>query len=222
MTSRIAITYHPPGSLKPNPWNPNQMGPEMEKRLQKSLADLDFFKPIIVRELASGDLQILGGEHRAHAAGRSGVAEVPVVNLGRISDSKAKAIGQVDNGRYGEDDALMLSAVLKDLKHDGYDVTAFLPISTEDLAGIFASDEIDLDALGDLEKEDDKDIPDPTSARPTITHTIMRFKVPVEDQEKVQALFDHVIKSKGLKDQDSMVMAGMALVLIANAAREVI
>lgn len=214
MTKRIAITYVAPGLLKPNPWNPNVVGPEMEARLEKSIETLDFYKPIIVRELADGSLQILGGEHRARAAAKKGVAEVPVVNLGRIDDKRAKLVGEVDNGRYGEDDSLKLAAVLRDIGADGLEL---LPFTEQDLAGIFAAEEIDLDSIG-LDESDDEPAGDlAPAARATITHELMRFKVPVADRERVQKLIERVIKAKGLaNEKDSMIAAGMALVEMAN------
>lgn len=68
MTSRLVIEYVEIDSLHPNPWNSNQVGPEMEARLAASLGELDFYKPILVRQLSDGRLQILGGEHRWRSA----------------------------------------------------------------------------------------------------------------------------------------------------------
>ena len=49
----------------------------------------------------------------------------------------------------------------------------------------------------------------------------MRFKVPVEDRERVEKLIQTVIKTRGLQsEQDSLVAAGMALVEVCNAAKE--
>jgi ParB-like chromosome segregation protein Spo0J len=222
MTSRIEIRYAAPATLLPNPWNSNVVGPEMEARLEESIRRMGFYKPIVVRELPDGSLQILGGEHRTRAAQRMGIAEVPYVNLGHIPDSQAKAIGLADNGRYGEDDALKLGEILKDL--GGEDVTKFLPYTEQDLAGIFAADSIDLDMLGlDDEEKGEETIPTlEKPERPTITHALMRFKVPVEDQARVEAFISHVVKTNGFKaEEDSMVAAGMALVAIVSAAREV-
>ncbi|WP_228202313.1 ParB/Srx family N-terminal domain-containing protein [Acinetobacter baumannii] len=48
------------------------------------------FKPIIVRTLLDGRLQIIGGQHRAMIAKRLGLLTVPVMNLGRIGRSQSK------------------------------------------------------------------------------------------------------------------------------------
>ena len=71
--------------------------------------------------------------------------------------------------------------------------------------------------------ESDHGLPDPDSLppRPTITHELMRFKVPVEDRERVEKFIQKVIKDKGLKtEQDSLIAAGMALVEIVNVAKD--
>lgn len=193
----------------------------MEKRLRASVEKFGIYKPIVCRELEDGSLQILGGEHRWRIACNMGLETVPVVNLGQMSDKRAKTLGLADNGQYGEDDALKLSAILRDIGQE--EVELVLPYTESDLAGMFAATEVDLDGLG----FDDDEL-DPTAAkvedavRSTITHELMRFKVPVEDRERVQKFIEHVISTRGLKsEEDSMVAAGMALVEIVNAAREV-
>jgi ParB-like chromosome segregation protein Spo0J len=216
MSKRIAITYVAPGLLKPNPWNSNVVGPEMEARLEASVDQLDIYKPIIVRELPDGSLQILGGEHRARVANKKGIAEVPIVNLGRIDDLKAKKVGLADNGRYGEDDSLKLAAILREI---GDVAVEFLPFTEQDLAGIFAAEEIDLDSIGMSEDADEPEGPATPATRATITHELMRFKVPVADRERVQKLIERVTKLKGLaNEKDSMIAAGMALVELVNLA----
>lgn len=221
MTRRIEIQHLPPEALSPNPWNSNQVGPDMEKRLRASIEKFGIYKPILVRELENGGLQILGGEHRWRVACNMGLESIPVVNLGELSDRKAKTLGLADNAQYGEDDGLKLAAILRDIGQE--DVEMLLPYTESDLAGMFAATEIDLDSLG----FDEGDL-DPSTditgdlARSTVTHELMRFKVPVEDRERVQKFIEHVISTRGLKsEEDSMVAAGMALVEVINAAREV-
>lgn len=221
MNAKISIEYFPPEVLKPNPWNSNKVGADMEARLEASIREFGFIRPIIVRQLTDGALEILGGEHRTRKAVEMGIESIPVVVLKNVSDKRAKAMGLADNGRYGQDDALKLGAILAEL---GEDYLETLPFDEGDLAGIFSSSSVDLDDLGFTE-DDDKmgDVPALDAPRPTPTHELMRFKVPVEDREKVEKFFAHVVKSKGLGgEQDSMIAAGMALVEIVNAAREVL
>lgn len=204
-------------SLVPNPWNSNSVGPEMEQRLRASIEKLGFYKPVICRSV-NGQLQILGGEHRWRVAVKMGLPTVPVVNLGEISDQKAKTIGLADNGRYGVDDLTRLTDVLRDIGLD--EAAEMLPYSESDLAGMFAGGTgIDLSSIGFDDEEPGHEKTLDELMRPTQTHELMRFKVPIEDRERVQKLIEHVIGTRGLKaEDDSLVAAGMALVEIAIAA----
>lgn len=190
----------------------------MEERLRASILRFGFYKPVIARELPGGNLQILGGEHRWRVASAMGLETIPVVNLGQVTEKQAKTIGLADNGRYGDDDSLRLAEILRDIGKD--EVELLLPYSEEDLAGMFAASEVDLDSLG-FDEEELSPADDLLTPRATVTHELMRFKVPVEDRDRVQKFIEHVIASKGLKsEEDSMVAAGMALVEIVNAAKE--
>ena len=197
-------------ALNPNPWNTNHVSAENEKKLEASFKKFGCYKPIVVRQLDSGELQILGGEHRWRTARKLGYKTVPVMNLGTVSDQVAKEIGLVDNGRYGEDDALELAALLNGM--DNLDeIMGFLPYAEDDLSAIFASTSIDFDSLDIPDDADDK-IPElPTTAK-VQTHQVMRFKVPIEDSEKITALIERTMKSQGFTDDDSMTNAGNALV----------
>jgi ParB-like chromosome segregation protein Spo0J len=214
--NKIKIEYLAPDELMPNPWNSNRVGPEMEARLEASLKEFGFVKPVVCRRLEDDSLQIVGGEHRVRKAQQMGLESIPVVILDNISDVRAKALGLADNGRYGEDDALKLAAILADIDSE---LMNALPFDEQDLAGIFSSAAVDLDDLGFDETEDTADLPALDAPRAAITHELMRFKVPIEDRSRIEDLIKHVIKTRGFSsEQDSMVAAGMALVVIANAA----
>lgn len=202
-----------PRSLKPNPWNTNVVSPENDLKIEASIKRFGLFKPIIVRELPSGDLEILGGEHRAKAARRMGIKKVPIMNLGIISDDKAKEIGLVDNGRYGEDDTLQLSELLQSLG-DSDDLLSFLPYTDEDMSSIFSSSSIALDEL-EL-PDDDSSIPELPTAPVTPTHQLMRFKVPIADAAKITVLIEKTMKEQGYTMEDSYANAGNALVHLLN------
>lgn len=203
-----------PHLLKPNKWNTNIVSPENEKKIEKSIQRLGLFKPVIVRELIDGTLEILGGEHRAQAAIRLGMKEVPVTNLGNISDKKAKEISLIDNGRYGADDSLQLGLLLEELGNSS-ELAEFLPYSEADLNEIFSSRSIELDML-DMDDDEDVELAAPTVSKPIQTHQIMRFKVPYEDAPVVQAVIESIMKRQGYSQEDSLTNAGHALVHICN------
>lgn len=197
-------------ALNPNPWNTNHVSAENEKKLVASFKKFGCYKPIVVRQLESGELEILGGEHRWRTAKQLGYKTVPIVNLGAISDQKAKEIGLVDNGRYGEDDSLELAALLNGM--DNIDeIMSFLPYAEDDLSAIFASSSIDFGSLDIPDDADDK-IPDLPTKAAVQTHQVMRFKVPVDDSEQITRLIERTMKSQGFTDDDSMTNAGNALV----------
>lgn len=197
-------------ALNPNPWNTNHVSAENEKKLIASFKKFGCYKPIVVRQLPSGELEILGGEHRWRTAKSLGYKTVPIVNLGAVDDQKAKEIGLVDNGRYGEDDALELAALLNGM--DNLDeIMGFLPYAEDDLSAIFASSHIDFESLDIPDDADDK-IPELPTKAAVQTHQVMRFKVPVEDAEHVTRLIERTMKSQGFTDDDSMTNAGNALV----------
>lgn len=204
-----------PSRLRGNPWNPNVLDPASEHKLDASLKRLGFFKPVIARNLGAGVLEILGGHHRWLSAIRLGLKEIPIIDLGEISDEKAKEIGLADNGRWGHDDAGKLAEVLAEL--DLEEITTFLPYSENDLSVIIATSEIDLDDLN-LDDDDDVSLTDDTKAPPT--DTIMRFKVPVKDAEAISEAVNRVMKDQGFDGSNALTNAGDALVFLLLGPKE--
>ena len=208
-----------PAALSSNPWNSNIVSPDNEKKLDEAIRRLGFFKAIIVREV-DDRLEILGGEHRWQSATRLGLAEVPIVNLGPIDDTKAKEISLADNARYGADDTLQLAAILGDLSDE--DIATFLPYTESELESIANSVNI---ALDDLELDEDFDAkdekPEPPAAKAPKTHTIMRFKVALADAERLTALFAKTQKRFGFTSADELTNAGDVLVHLLLASDDV-
>jgi len=206
--NKIKVEMLDPSTLAPNPWNTNIVSPENQQKLEESVKRFGMFKPIVVREV-DGKLQIIGGEHRWDAARALGHPEVPVVNLGRISDKKAKEIGLVDNGRYGADDTLQLAQLLDGLGVQADELSSFMPYSESDFASIFSSVNISLD---DLDLPDDVENPVTPAVKPPQTHQIMRFKVPVDDVGAITDMIEKTMKEQRFTDEDSLSNAGNALV----------
>lgn len=203
------------GKLVPNPWNTNEMTAENEQKLENSLRRRGFTKPIIVRTLADGSLQILGGEHRWRAADRLGFETVPVVNLGAIDDQAAKEIGLVDNGRYGEDDTFKLAELLKGMGEPG-ELLAILPMSGAELDDLFSAASIGLEELG-LPTGDEEALPDLATPKAPQTHVLMRFKVPTEDAAYIERVVESAMKAQGFTHEDSLSNAGNALVYLIRS-----
>jgi ParB-like chromosome segregation protein Spo0J len=201
-----------PETLQKNPWNTNYMSPENETKLDASLSRLGIFKPVICRERADGALEILAGEHRAQSAIRVGLKTVPVINLGKIPDSKAKEIGLADNSRYGMDDTLGLAKLLAELG-SSEEIASFLPFTDADMNAIFSASNIALDEL-ELPEISDEGPAEPAPERVAKTHTIMRFKVPLGDAERITEKVTKVQKHQSFTSSDELTNAGDALVHI--------
>lgn len=207
------------GDLVPNPWNSNEFTRDAERRMDESIRRNGMFKPIVVRNMPDGTLQILGGFHRWEAAKRAGYVDVPVYNLGTIDERQAKEISLLDNGRYGQDDAIKLAEILSAIA-PLEELTKFMPMDEVEITSIIKTTDIDLDTLG-LPPEEDEDgdadlNPIPAAAPPPKTHAVMRFKVPVADLEAVEGVIKGIIKNHHLRDQDSLINAGDALVAIVR------
>lgn len=204
------------GLLRKNPWNTNRVSADNEAKIRRSLERNGMFKPIIVREVVGvPGYEILGGEHRWEQAIELGAKDVPVANLGFIDDKQAKEIGVIDNARYGADDTLSFAELLKELG-DADELQDFLPYGDADLEAIFSSSVIALDDLGIDENfdraDEDAAAEDEKPAKPTKTHTVMRFKVPLADAERLTALVARTMKEQGLTTEDELTNAGDALV----------
>lgn len=203
-----------PSQLRKNPWNTNKVTPENERKIRASLKRNGVFKPIIVRETNEGVYEIIGGQHRWEQAIELGLDKLPVFNLGCIDDKRAKEISLADNARYGTDDTIELAELLKTLDTD--ELKDFLPYGESDINEIFSSNI----ALEELELEEDIETklktPDDLQpvAKPAKTHTIMRFKVPIADAERITALIATTQKEYGFTEADELTNVGDALVQI--------
>ena len=74
-----------PRSLTFSPWNVNSVSVENQRKLEESIRRNGIFRPIIVRELDDGTLEVIAGEHTTRAAIALGYEEIDVYNLGGIS-----------------------------------------------------------------------------------------------------------------------------------------
>lgn len=203
----------PIGELRKNSFNSNKVSVLNEEKIRESIKRNGLFKPIIVRTIPGvPGYEIIGGEHRWEQAQELGYSEVPIANLGDISDSKAKEISVIDNARYGADDTLMFAEILKDIG-DLDEISHFLPYGDADLSAIFAATDIALDELEDApETQETEEIPDAPAPKPVKTHTVMRFKVSLGDAERLTALIAKTQKDQGLTTADDLTNAGDALV----------
>ncbi|MTH61185.1 chromosome partitioning protein ParB [Paracoccus litorisediminis] len=212
----------PVGELRPNSFNPNRVTADNEKKIRASIERNGIFKPIIVRQVANiRGYEIIGGEHRWDQAKALGYATVPIANLGEIDDARAKEICLIDNARYGADDTLTLSDILKDIG-TADELQEFLPYGDTDLAAIFSAASIDLSSLNVPENNEilpelppDGDSP---ATKPARTHTVMRFKVSNEDAERLTALIAKTQTAHDYRHEDQLTNAGDALIHLLSGS----
>lgn len=210
-----------PRTIEPSPWNANVVSHENEEKLRASIERHGMFKPILIRELNSAKLSMppqqryecIGGWHRCEQAVELGYTEVPCINLGQISDEKAKEISLADNARYGIDDTLKLSDLLSDL--DAASLELVLPWSHRDIAAITASLSVDIDNLDldepvilDKDDEDDAEAPAPKATK---THQTLRFRNTLGDAARISDLVTRTMRDQGFTKDDDLTNAGDAL-----------
>jgi ParB-like chromosome segregation protein Spo0J len=204
-----------PRLIQANPWNSNVVSHENEEKLRASIERHGMFKPVIVRELPDGTIQSIGGWHRAEQAIELGYAEVPVCNLGQISDEKAKEISLADNARYGIDDTLKLSEILGDL--DAAAMQTVLPWTAQDIRALTESISVNIDDL-DIDEpvipdqdEEEQEAPEPKTVK---THQTMRFRCSIADSHRIGALIAKTMQDQGFTKEDDLTNAGDALAFL--------
>lgn len=220
--STVQYLEVPVEDLRPNPYNPNRVSAENEKKIRESIKRNGIFKPIIVRQVASvAGYEIVGGQHRWEQAKELGLKVVPIANLGEIEEKRAKEIGLLDNARYGADDTLSLSEILKEIGN-AEEIQSFLPYGETDLSAIFSATNIDLNTLdvgqNELKTEEIQTSDEGPAVKPTKTHTVMRFKIGLADAERVTKLIASTQKSQGLTTEDELTNAGDALIHLLSTA----
>ena len=209
--NKLKIHYIEVDNLFPNPWNSNRMSEENEQRLEESLKRNDVFAPIIARRMNDGTFQIIGGEHRTRVAKKIGIKELPVVVLENISDNQAKEISLTHNARYGTDDNLKLSELLNSLD-DASVISEIMPFDLIEIETLMSATKIDIDSLETIDDDDDE-LEDIEETKLSVkTHTIMRFKVSVEDASDIESLIKETCKTHGFDQSDALTNAGDALV----------
>lgn len=142
----------PIDSLDPNPWNPNVMSEFMFEKERESIRVHGFIDPITVRSGSDkGALfkrkQIVDGEQRWKAAKAEGLTDVIIVDLGRVSDSRAKVLTEVLNKLKGENDPLRWLEMVVAIKDDDADLLKLLPYEESTLHAMLESSTVDWDKL---------------------------------------------------------------------------
>lgn len=200
--------------LVPNAWNPNSVGVENMEKLKKSLLSNKFFKPVLVRTNKDGELEIIGGAHRVEAAAELGI-EVPILNLGNVSDTDAKKLTLMDNDSYGENDSTLLARVLQDLENEGVDILGEMTYDETSLNELLdltvGTDDLDaLDALDDLNLSDEKgDSSAPTTEEDANIHKAFKLRIDITEAEYFEDMIREQAAERHIEDSDPAVVRGL-------------
>lgn len=124
--------------IRPNPWNPNRMSPEMLQKERASINEFGFIDPITTRIVSQEpDIhEIIDGEHRFRVGVEEGIGVFPCWTLGLVDEDVAKQLTIVLNETRGEADARKLEALVRDLstRVDAPRLAEVLPFSAERMA----------------------------------------------------------------------------------------
>ena len=144
----LSVVYKPTGSLTPDPRNARTHPKRQIEQIAQSIRAFGFTNPI----LADPEGNLIAGHGRLRAAKEMGLAEVPVIELGGLTEPQKKALRLADNKI-----ALNAGWDVEILKLELADLS--LPEIEIDLSLTgFSPGEIDV-VLADSEDPDDEIIP---------------------------------------------------------------
>lgn len=133
----LNVVAVPCDAVDPNPWNPNEMDAETFQKECRSIKDNGFVDPLTVRPL--GDRwQIIDGEHRWRAAMKEGYLVLPAINLGNISDQRARKLTLIFNELRGRPAPDKLAELVRELaRTEALDALAQqLPLNEDELKSL--------------------------------------------------------------------------------------
>jgi len=157
--------------LEEDPRNPNYMSEEQLELLSRGIQENGFLQPVLVRRRDDGTYVIIDGHHRALAAGRAGLAEVPCVVV--HTNTQQAAIVQIAMNKVrGELNLGEVSKILNELHVEGYstEMLSLSGFSSDELETLFASAQPEdaEDVLAGVRVTNNDDEDDPAPEKPFI------------------------------------------------------
>lgn len=139
LNHEIELQWLEPEKLKPNPWNPNRMRPDIAARLSAEIRRKGVLLPLVVRP-DQGRFQIIDGEHRWQAAQKIGLARLPCIVV-EMDESEARLKTLQLNRLRGEDEPELLARLLRELN---------VEMSIDQLASRLPFDKVEIEQSIDL------------------------------------------------------------------------
>lgn len=189
--------------LRPSKWNYNVLPPAVFNKLVRSISDNGFVQPVVVRTIGKGLYEIINGEHRWRAAIELGMKEIPIVDLGKIDDVKAKSLAIILNELGGSPDQVRLADLLRDISVETpfEELVSTMPFPESELKMFLESvdfsfatlsgEDVQPPASKDEDEDDEKDGEGNTSPR-----LLLHFK-----NEKQKDELQAMLRTKALKGE---------------------
>lgn len=149
MKVRVNLKIVPIEKVRANPWNPNKQSDFIFEKERESIREHGFIDPILVRGKGPG-YEVIDGEHRLKAAIAEGFKEIPVNDLGKVSDDIAKKLTIITNETRGKSDPTLLQTLLKELEKDVgiEDLIKSLPMQQVEIEAMLANASVDWNEIG--------------------------------------------------------------------------
>jgi ParB-like chromosome segregation protein Spo0J len=167
----LAIETRPLARLIPYVRNARTHSSDQIAQIAGSIAEFGFVNPVLI----GTDDVIIAGHGRVLAAGKLGLAEVPVIVLSHLSDSQRRALVIADN-RIAENagwDEAMLKAEIAALQEDAFDLD-LLGFAEEELGRLLDGLDAEIGGEGVADGEETADASTETQ-RATLAE---RFGIP--------------------------------------------
>lgn len=203
--------------IEPNPWNPNVMDDEMYAKAIESIHEFGFVDPVTCRtEFRSDDrlvYEIIDGEHRwkaGHDHGtcikakkgggwerHGGLRQLPIANLGVVTDDVAQQLTIVLNETRGTYDPKRMGELLTDL-------VTVKPLA--DLVRVLPFDRPKFEELAELPKVDWGAVaPRTTSPKGEGERWVERvYRLPAEAAETLDAAIRRAREDDGSNDWQAL------------------
>lgn len=136
----------PVTEIRPNQWNYNSQSDFMYEKLKESIKKFGFTEPLNVRSANEdgplGYYEIIGGEHRWKASQELGIKELPIIDVGMMTDNNLKKLMIVLNETKGRPNNDQLALVISELSKAGDDISV-LPFDEAEIQSLTSMGEFE-------------------------------------------------------------------------------
>ena len=188
MSDKLTIQNLAVREISPNPWNPNELAPDLVDKLKGSIRRNGFTLPIVVR-LRKRGYQIIDGEHRWRAAQDLKLRHIPAIVL-KLGAVAARELTINLNYLRGEPDWDKYARVLEQMVEQGLpreELAARLPITPAEVDDLLADAENQLDEAAEGIEDRRKEVDDKTNRLYTLSYGPFTLTEKQEIQEILAA-----------------------------------